>query len=46
MALVNIRRLCREFNWSPEEVLRAPRQLVRDLVLVARLEHQAGGRSA
>lgn len=31
-ALLSIRQLAREFGWTPQEVLEAPAQLVRDLL--------------
>jgi hypothetical protein len=40
IALLSIRRLAREFGWTPREVLEAPAQLVRDLLEAASLEAQ------
>ena len=37
-SLLQIRRLAREFGWSPREILEAPAQLVRDLLAASALE--------
>ena len=38
MALLRIRRLAREFGWTPREILEMPALLVRDLIAAATLE--------
>jgi hypothetical protein len=40
IALLRIRRLAREFHWTPREILEAPRQLVHDLLEAGALEAQ------
>ena len=39
---MKIRHFCRETGWTPDQVLAAPGQLLRDLSTLARLEHQLG----
>jgi hypothetical protein len=40
MAVLRIRRLAREFGWTPREILDTPAQLVRDLLTASSFEAQ------
>lgn len=40
IALLQIRRLAREFHWTPREIAEAPRRLVFDLLEAGSLEAQ------
>jgi hypothetical protein len=38
IALLSIRRLAREFGWTPQQILEVPAQLVRDLLTASQFE--------